>query len=84
MTSAILLAIIQAQIDLMAKLVDSQSAAQKLVMWDRYITLTAPIHALLMRIEKVTPAEIAAMDAVTIAAVAPAPLFQTNAPLTVK
>jgi hypothetical protein len=80
MTPAILLAIIQAQIDLMGKLVDSQTPAQKLLMWDRYITLTAPIHALLMRLEKVTPAEIAANNAETLAALAPAPT-QTFGPI---
>jgi hypothetical protein len=78
MTAEILLAIIRAQIDLMTKLIDSQTPAQKLLMWDRYITLTAPIHALLMRIEKVTPAEIAATNTETLAALAPATAVPGN------
>jgi hypothetical protein len=84
MTSAILLAIIQSQINLFESLIASQTPAQKLLMWDRYITLTAPIHALLMRIEKVTPEEIAATNAATLAALGgtivapPAPLFNTG------
>jgi hypothetical protein len=74
MTPAILLALLQSQISLMEKLIDSQTPAQKLLMWDRYITLTAPIHALLMRLEKVTPAEMAANQAETMAALAPVPV----------
>jgi len=69
--TATILAILNSQAQLLLALIGSQTPAQKLVMWDRYITLTAPLHALLMRIEKVTPAEIAATDAATLAAITP-------------
>jgi hypothetical protein len=85
--TATILAILNSQAALFLALIGSQTPAQKQVMWDRYITLTAPLHALLMRIEKVTPAEMAATEAATLAALAPPVVpvptpgvFQTTAP----
>jgi hypothetical protein len=47
----LILGILSAQANLVIELVRSQSPAQQQVLWDRYIAATAPLQALLIKVE---------------------------------
>ncbi len=47
----LILGILDTQAKLLSTLIQSQTPAQQQVLWDRYITLTAPLHALLIKVE---------------------------------
>lgn len=50
-TTALVLAIIQTQADLVKVLIASQTPDQQKIMWDRYIELTEPLHKLIVKLE---------------------------------
>jgi hypothetical protein len=53
--TATILAILNSQAALITELIKSQTPAQQLDLWNRYLDLTAPLHALLCKIEGITP-----------------------------
>jgi len=47
----LILGILSAQANLVVELIKSQTPAQQQILWDRYIAATAPLQALLVKVE---------------------------------
>lgn len=81
--TTLILSILDSEGKIVIALLASQTPAQQQVLWDRYIAVTAPLQALLIRIENLVPApaDPVAAPAAPAAAVAAAPPAAAPAPV---
>ena len=58
MNTATIIALLGGITTLASTVIDSQTADQKKIIWDRYIEVTAPLHQLIVKLENlVIPAD---------------------------